>query len=86
MANVTIYLRPMCPFCHRAEALLKSKNIAYERIDIWSVTGAKEEMLAKSGGKSTVPQIFINESHIGGCSELIAYNDAGQLDKDLAPS
>ncbi len=84
MPKVTVYLRPMCPFCHKAEALLKAKNVDYERIDIWSVTGAKEEMVQKSGGASTVPQIFIDQRHIGGCTELMAIEESGQLDQYLS--
>ena len=72
MKNVTVYMGPMCNFCNAAKRLLKRNNIPYNEINIALEEGKKEEMLAKSNGKRTIPQIFFNELHIGGYEELRA--------------
>jgi glutaredoxin 3 len=77
--KVEIYATGWCPYCMRARQLLISKGIQIEEIDVDSRPGAREEMVARSG-RRTVPQIFINQAHIGGCDDLIALNDAGKLD------
>ncbi len=80
-----MYKTKTCPFCVRAEALLKQKGVAYiQQIDVTGNDELRSEMMQKSGGRKSVPQIFINDAHIGGCDDLHALNDAGKLDKLLA--
>lgn len=80
MQEVTIYTKPMCPFCFRAIALLKEKGVKVIEISAAYDKAKREEMLARSNGKVTYPQVFIGETHIGGCDELIALERAGKLD------
>ena len=84
MKNVRIYTTPICPYCARAKSLLAKKGVAMEEVDVFMDEGAREEMLAKSGGARTVPQIFIGDTHVGGCDELYALEKAGELDSLLA--
>lgn len=79
---MVIYITHWCPYCARARALLESKGIAFTEIDIEAVPGARSEMLARSGG-SSVPQIFIGGTHVGGSDELLALDAAGRLDPML---
>lgn len=79
-ANVEIYTGPHCPYCDRAKQLLKQKNISYKEINIGGDPSLRDEMIARTQGKRTVPQIFINDQHIGGCDDLYALNQAGKLD------
>ena len=80
MKKVTIYTGPICNFCSAAKHLLSKKKISYEEIDIGSDDKKREEMLKKSNGAKTVPQIFIGEKHIGGYVELKALENEGELD------
>lgn len=84
MAKVEIYTTPICPYCLRAKALLKRKGVAFEEIDVTMIPGAREEMVNRSGGKRTVPQIFIAGDGIGGSDELHALESQGTLDRLLA--
>jgi glutaredoxin 3 len=84
MAQITIYSGPSCPYCQRAKMLLQKKGAAFEDIDVKADPAKRDEMLKKSGGKQTIPQIFINEQHIGGCDDLYALDAAGKLDGLLA--
>lgn len=84
MATVEIYTRPMCGFCYQAKKLLDKKGVAYSEYNIWAEDGRKDEMLARSNGGRTVPQIFINDDHIGGATDLMALEQAGDLDAKLA--
>jgi len=84
MADVTIYTRPLCGFCHRAVKLLETKGAAFTQIDAGFDPRIKAEMVQRSGGASTFPQIFIGERHIGGCTELMALEASGELDALLA--
>jgi glutaredoxin 3 len=77
--KVEIYATSWCPYCTRARQLLASKGLSIEEIDVEARPQAREEMVARSG-RSSVPQIFINQTHIGGCDDLIALDDAGGLD------
>ena len=79
MKNVTVYMGPMCNFCDAAKRLLTRNNIPYNEINIALEEGKKEEMLAKSNGRKTIPQIFFNELHIGGYEELRALEKKGEL-------
>lgn len=83
MANVTIYTRPMCPYCVRAVQLLKQKGVDFKEIDAGFDRAKKEEMIAKSGGARTFPQIFIGDTHVGGCDEMFALERQGDLDSML---
>jgi glutaredoxin 3 len=78
-AKIQFYATGWCPYCTRARQLLASKGVAIEEIDVDSRPGAREEMMARSG-RSSVPQIFINQTHVGGCDELVALDEAGGLD------
>ena len=80
MKNVTVYMGPMCNFCDAAKRLLTKKNIPYEEINIALDEAKREEMLKKSNGKRTIPQIFIEEYHVGGYVELRALENKGELD------
>ena len=80
MTDVTIYSSMFCPFCHRAKKLLKQKGVEYDEIDVTMNSGRKQEMMERAQGRHTVPQIFIGETHVGGCDELYALEDKGELD------
>lgn len=84
MAHITVYSGPNCPYCDRAKALLKKKGVAFDVIDVKADAIKFEEMLAKSNGRRTIPQIFINGTHVGGCDDLHALDAAGKLDPMLA--
>ena len=86
MAKVEIYTTTYCPFCTRAKSLLKSKNIAFVEIDVTEDDALRTKMIELSGGRRSVPEIFINGKIIGGFDELKALNDAGKLDGLLAES
>ena len=79
MKNVTVYMGPMCNFCDAAKRLLNRNNIPYKEINIATEDGKKDEMLAKSNGRRTIPQIFFNEYHVGGYEELRALEKKGEL-------
>ena len=79
MKNVTVYMGPMCSYCDAAKRLLKRNNIPYNEINIALEEEKREEMLNKSNGKRTIPQIFFNEFHIGGYEELRALEKKGEL-------
>ena len=83
MKKVVIYTGPMCNFCSAAKHLLNKKKIKYEEIDIGYDEKKREEMLKKSNGAKTIPQIFIEEKHIGGYVELKALDADGKLDNLL---
>ncbi len=83
MAEVKIYSSMLCGFCWRAKALLDKKGIAYEEVDVTMDSGKKQEMTSLAGGKTSVPQIFIDGAHVGGCDELYALDGAGRLDQML---
>ena len=80
MKKVVIYTGPMCNYCSAAKHLLNKKKINYEEIDIGYDDKKREEMLKKSNGAKTIPQIFIDEKHIGGYVELKALESKGELD------
>lgn len=80
MAKVVIYCTLTCPFCLRALELLDQKAVAYEKIYVDGRPDLRREMQIRSGGCHSVPQIFINEYHVGGCNELYALEQTGKLD------
>jgi glutaredoxin 3 len=82
-AKIEIYTKFACPYCFRAKLLLEGKGAAYQEID--AISGSRrEEMLSRSNGQSTVPQIFIDGIHVGGSDDLHALDAAGKLDPLLA--
>ena len=84
MAQIEIYTKFLCPYCSRAKALLKEKGAEFTEHDITMGGPKREEMLARSNGRTTVPQIFIDGRHIGGSDDLAALDRAGGLDPLLA--
>ncbi|MEN3753144.1 glutaredoxin 3 [Mangrovibacter sp. SLW1] len=79
MANIDIYTTTTCPYCSRAKALLSSKGVSFNEIVIDRDSGLRSQMMERSG-RRTVPQIFIDEQHIGGCDDLYALDARGGLD------
>lgn len=84
MARVEIYTKFGCPYCARAKALLGEKGADYEEFEINSIPGKRDEMLQRSNGRHTVPQIFIDGRHVGGSDDLAELERAGRLDPMLA--
>ena len=80
MSKVEIYTKFTCGFCFRAKALLEKKNVSFEETDISMGGSKREEMIQRSGGRMTVPQIFIDDRHIGGSDDLAALDQSGELD------
>jgi glutaredoxin 3 len=80
MAQVEIYTKAFCPYCARAMNLLSSKDVAVEETDIGMNTAKRGEMIERAGGRTTVPQIFIDGTHVGGSDDLAALERAGKLD------
>jgi len=83
MPNIELYTTQFCPYCVRAKMLLKQKNVRFKEYAVDKTRGLKQKMMDRSGGH-TVPQIFINDQHIGGCDELYALERKGQLDQLLS--
>jgi glutaredoxin 3 len=84
MKAVEIYTSPLCGFCIAAKRLLSKKGVSFTEIDIWAEPERKPEMIQRANGGRTVPQIFIGDTHVGGCDELHALERAGKLDSLLA--
>jgi glutaredoxin 3 len=82
MATVVMYTTPWCPYCIRARGLLDDKGVAYTDINVSGNAALRDEMERKSG-RHTVPQIWIDDHHVGGCSELMALERAGKLNEML---
>lgn len=82
MAEIIIYTKSYCPYCVQAKALLKQKEVEFVEINIGSDSQLRQQMIEKSG-RTTVPQIFINQKHIGGCDDLFATDYSGELDRLL---
>jgi glutaredoxin 3 len=83
MPAITIYTKSWCPYCSAAKDLLNEKGAAFTEIDIERQASARAEMIQKAQGRSTVPQIFIGERHVGGCDDLYALDGRGELDRLL---
>lgn len=86
MNKIVIYTTPICGYCVQAKRLLSRKGVAYEEIDVSRNPELRRTMIQDSGGRMTVPQIFVNGSHIGDCDEIYALERAGKLDALLNPS
>lgn len=84
MKNVEIYTSPLCGFCHAAKRLLNQKGISFQEVDVLQDPARKTEMIQRANGGRTVPQIFVGDTHVGGCDDLYALERAGKLDALLA--
>lgn len=80
MQPVEIYTSPLCGFCHAAKRLLNKKGVSFSEINVLSNPNRKQEMIQRANGGHTVPQIFIGQTHVGGCDDLYALEQAGKLD------
>lgn len=81
MLKIDIYTTPICPFCHTAKGLLERKNLPFNEINVAMDSDLRAHMIDRAGGRRTVPQIFINDTHIGGCDDLLAFDRSGELDR-----
>jgi glutaredoxin 3 len=79
MAKVEVFTTMLCPYCYRAKKLLSRHGVEFSEIDVMSDPERRKEMIARAGGRRTVPQIFINGTHVGGCEDLYALDEAGKL-------
>lgn len=84
MPSVEIYTSAFCGYCHAAKRLLAEKGVGYSEIDVAAEPWRRQEMITRANGRHTVPQIFIGQTHVGGCNELYALDRAGRLDGLLA--
>jgi len=84
MATIEMYTKPTCGFCHMAKRLLTSKGISFAEVNISAQPERRAEMIQRANGGSTVPQIFIDGTHVGGCDDLFALERGGKLDALLA--
>lgn len=84
MKPVEIYTSPLCGYCHAAKRLLSQKGVSFSEIDVLAEPARRAEMTQRANGGRTVPQIFVGETHVGGCDELYALDRAGKLDALLA--
>jgi glutaredoxin 3 len=80
MNRIEIYTTRYCPYCTAAKKLLSRKGVAFTEIDVSRDAMRRKQMVARANGRMTVPQIFIGPTHVGGCDELYALDEAGQLD------
>lgn len=85
MPTVEIYTKTFCPYCWRAKQLLDSKGVPYVEISVDLGGEIRQQMIQRANGRTTVPQIFVREHHVGGCDDLYALDRAGRLD-DLISS
>lgn len=83
MPKVEIYTTGLCPFCHRAKALLKKKGVSFVEYETDVEPGRRAEMIERAKGRRTVPQIFIDGAHVGGCDDLYDLDGTGGLDRKL---
>ncbi len=83
MKKVTMYTGNPCPYCNAAKTLLKTKNVEIEEKDIWADPAVAKEMLQRTNGARTIPQIFVGDHHVGGNEQLQNINRTGELDKLL---
>lgn len=86
MPEVEIYTTPICPYCLSAKELLRRKGVPFLEINVAGEPQRRAEMIARANGRTTVPQIFIGDLHIGGCDDLYALEEAGKLDRLLTES
>ncbi len=86
MPTIEIYTQDWCPFCARAKQVFDKRGVAYTEIDAPGGSEARAESVRRAGGRTSVPQIFIDGAHIGGCDDLLALDRAGKLDPLLHPA
>ena len=84
MKSVEIYTSPLCGFCHAAKRLLSQKGVSFSEYNVMGEPERRQEMMSRAHGRHTVPQIFVGETHVGGCDELYELDRAGKLDALLA--
>jgi glutaredoxin 3 len=84
VAKIEIYTTPICGYCARAKSLLRSKGAAFQEFNVMGDGAKREEMMQRAGGRHTVPQIFIDGKHVGGCDDLYELESEGKLDPMLA--
>ncbi|ABY31664.1 glutaredoxin 3 [Methylorubrum extorquens] len=84
MQPVTIYTTAWCPYCSAAKSLLREKGVSFHEIDVEKTAGSRAAMVQRAGGRTSVPQIFVGDRHVGGCDDLYALERAGDLDPLLA--
>ena len=84
MPEITVYTTRFCPYCHGAKDLLRRKNVAFSEIDVTGDRVGRAAMTARASGRTSVPQIFIGDRHVGGCDDLHDLDAAGGLDPLLA--
>ncbi|GAB5389982.1 MAG: glutaredoxin 3 [Alphaproteobacteria bacterium] len=84
MPKIEVYSSPLCPFCTHAKRFLKGKGAEFDEYNVFMKPALKKEMVERAGGRTSVPQIFIDDRHIGGCDDLLALDEQGGLDPLLA--
>lgn len=84
MQTIEIYTSPLCGFCHAAKRLLTSKGVTFSEFDVSRDPALRQTMMQRANGRHTVPQIFVGDTHVGGCDDLYALDRAGKLDALLA--
>lgn len=84
MKTVEIYTSPLCGYCHAAKRLLSQKSVSFTEIDVTREPGRRQEMMKRANGRHTVPQIFVGDTHVGGCDDLYDLERSGKLDPLLA--
>ena len=83
MQTVTLYTTPICPYCVAAKKLLSKKGVSFEEINVMGNDDLRAEMMVKAGGRHTVPQVFVGDTHVGGCDDLHEIERDGRLDQLL---
>ena len=86
MPGIEVYTTPVCPYCLSAKELLRRKGVPFLEINVAGEPQRRAEMIARANGRATVPQIFVDDTHLGGCGELYALEEAGELDRRLTES
>lgn len=84
MKSIVIYTKSWCPYCHAAKELLRRKGWTFTEIDVTTDPAGQQAMSERANGRTSVPQIFIGDHHVGGCDDLYALEDAGRLDELIA--
>jgi glutaredoxin 3 len=80
MPTIEMYTTPSCPYCHAAKDLLKRKGVKFNEINVMGDAAKRQEMVKRANGRMTVPQIFIGDTHVGGCDDLYDLDHEGKLD------
>ena len=83
MPEVAVYTTPVCPYCRSAKELLRRKGVVFHEINVDGEPQRRAEMIARAKGRTTVPQVFVGDTHLGGCDDLYALEETGELDRLL---